>query len=327
MPPRSLRVLLVEDNPTDALLVEVAFEEMMALSTQLCHVETLADAEAALASAAPASEPDSAAFDVVLVDLNLPDGQGLRNFERLQSITPQTPMIVLTGLSNEDLAIQAIALGASDYLIKGATDARLLERSIRYAIERKRNENDRLELARAQIARDEAQANNRTKDEFLATLSHELRTPLNAVMGWASLLKSGQLDEAITQQAIDSIERNARVQAQLIEDLLDVSRIITGNFKLELADIDMCSVVRAAANTLTPSVVAKQIEFDLDLQSGDPVRGDAVRLQQVAWNLLSNAVKFSEQGGRVRIECRQIRNPNGEDEVVLRVCDFGQGIS
>lgn len=315
MLPRSLRVLLVEDSPTDALLVEAALEEMVALSPQLSHCETLAEAEEAL------NERD---FDIVLVDLNLPDGQGLENFERLQPAAPQTPMIVLTGLDDEELAIKAIARGAADYLIKGATSASLLERSARYAIERKKNENDRVEMARLQIARDEAEANNRAKDEFLATLSHELRTPLNAIMGWASLLKTGQLDEETSRQALDTIERNSRVQAQLIEDLLDVSRIIAGNFKLELTNLELSSVVKAAADTLRPSISLKNIDLQLDLPHTPPVRGDAMRLQQVAWNLLSNAIKFTPDGGQVRVKVEQDAASNA---VVLRVSDSGQGIS
>jgi signal transduction histidine kinase len=315
---RTLRILLVEDNPTDALLVEASLEEMTTLSPELTHVETLAEAVSAL---------KEGTYDVALVDLNLPDGQGLGNFECLQNASPQTPMIVLTGQQDEELAIEAIARGAADYLLKGATDAPLLERSTRYAIERKKNENDRLELARVQIARDEAEANNRAKDEFLATLSHELRTPLNAIMGWASLLKTGKLDEETQVQALETIERNARMQAQLIEDLLDVSRIITGNFKLELADIDLNSLVRAAADTLAPSISARKITVKFDSAPIPLVRGDAMRLQQVAWNLISNAIKFSVEGGLVTVQVAQSEDASGKKEAVLRIRDSGHGIA
>ena len=150
------------------------------------HVELLADARIAL---------ETGEFDVVLIDLNLPDGEGLGNFETLHELASDTPMIVLTGLSDESVAVAAIARGASDYLIKGETQSALLERSIRYAIERKRNENGRLELVKAQVEREEAEAANAAKDQFLATISHELRTPLNAIMGWTSLVRSGELDE------------------------------------------------------------------------------------------------------------------------------------
>ncbi len=318
MPLRSLRVLLVEDNLADVLLVEDTLAEMVALSPQLVHVESLAQAQEAL---------QNQDFDVVFIDLTLPDGRGLGNFECLQEMAPQTPMIVLTGLADEERAVDAIALGAADYLIKGATDAALLERSTRYAIERKKSENDRLELARAQIARDEAQANVRAKDEFLATLSHELRTPLNAIMGWASLLKTGRIDEETTAQALETIERSARMQAQLIEDLLDVSRIIAGNFRLEIANIDLAAIVRAAADTIQFSIAAGNVSLHLDLPPFAPLRGDAMRLQQVAWNLLSNAVKFTPEGGRITVQVGSQNGPEDRAELVLRVSDTGMGIA
>ena len=341
MPLRTLRILLVEDNPTDVLLVEVALEDMAAHAAVLTHVERLEDAQAALRSEE---------FEIVLLDLSLPDGQGLGNFELLRAAAPGVPIIVLTGSANEELGLEAIARGAADYLTKGATDAALLERSVRYAIERKKNEDDRLEMVRLEIARDEAQANNRAKDEVLATLSHELRTPLNAIMGWASLLKTGKLDPETATQAIDTIERSARVQAQLIEDLLDVSRIIAGNFNLELADLHLENIVRAAADTLSPSLQAKQIALEIRVDGGSEVRGDAMRLQQVAWNLISNAVKFSSDGGQIRVAITHQKTPdrsfatkNGAElknaeieveevenngwEIVLRVADDGAGIA
>ncbi len=309
----ALRVLLVEDNPTDALLVEVALEEMSAPAPHLTHVELLGDAKNAL---------ESQEFDVVFIDLNLPDGEGLGNFETLHELAPDLPMIVLTGLSDESVAVAAIARGASDYLIKGEAPAALLERSIRYAIERKRNENGRLELVKAQIEREEAEAANAAKDQFLATISHELRTPLNAIMGWTSLVRGGGLDEETTQQALEVIERNARVQAQLIEDLLDVSRIISGNFRLEFGEIDLCSIVKTTELTLQPQLQGKQLDLQLDLQPVAEICGDPTRLQQVVWNLLSNAIKFTPENKQVRVSTQQ-----SGDRIILKVADDGQGIA
>ncbi len=309
----ALRVLLVEDNPTDALLVEVALEDMSAPAPILRHVELLGDAKSAL---------KSGDFDVVLIDLNLPDGEGLGNFETLHELAPETPMIVLTGLSDESVAIAAIARGASDYLIKSEAQAALLERSIRYAIERKRNENGRLELVKAQVEREEAEAANAAKDQFLATISHELRTPLNAIMGWTSLVRSGDLDEETVAQALEVIERNARVQAQLIEDLLDVSRIISGNFRLEFGEIDLCGIVQATSLTFQPQIKDKGIDLQLNLQPVPELCGDPTRLQQITWNLLSNAIKFTPAQGQVRVTTQRIG-----DRVTLEVSDSGQGVA
>ena len=309
----ALRVLLVEDNPTDALLVEVALEEMAAPAPILTHVELLAGASNAL---------ETGEFDVVLIDLNLPDGAGLSNFETLHELAPDTPMIVLTGLSDESVAVAAIARGASDYLIKGEAQTALLERSIRYAIERKRNENGRLELVKAQIEREEAEAANAAKDQFLATISHELRTPLNAIMGWTSLVRGGELDEETVAQALEVIERNARVQAQLIGDLLDVSRIISGNFRLEFGEIDLDGIARATALTFQPQLKEKQLDLQLDLQPIPELCGDPTRLQQVTWNLLSNAIKFTPRQGQVRVSTQRIG-----DRVLLEISDSGQGIA
>ncbi|MBW4441860.1 MAG: PAS domain S-box protein [Plectolyngbya sp. WJT66-NPBG17] len=164
---------------------------------------------------------------------------------------------------------------------------------------------------------------NRLKDEFLATVSHELRTPLNAMLGWSTMLRSKQLDEANTTRAIATIERNARAQNQLIEDLLDVSRIITGKLRLNVRPVVLVSVIEAAIDSIRPAAEAKNIRLQsiLDPAAG-PISGDPDRLQQVFWNLLSNAVKFTPKGGRVQIRLERISS-----HVEVTVSDTGQGIS
>ena len=176
---------------------------------------------------------------------------------------------------------------------------------------------------RQQAARAEAEAANTLKDEFLATLSHELRTPLNAVLGWARMLKASSLDEATAKRAIDVIERNAHAQMQLIEDLLDVSRIITGKLRLDVKAVSPAAVIEAAVDALRPAAEAKAIRLQpvLDPRAG-PVSGDPDRLQQVVWNLLSNAVKFTPRGGRVQIRLERV---NSHVEIV--VTDTGKGIA
>jgi len=176
---------------------------------------------------------------------------------------------------------------------------------------------------RQQAARAEAEAANTLKDEFLATLSHELRTPLNAVLGWARMLKTGSLDEATATRAIDVIERNANAQLQLIEDLLDVSRIITGKLRLDVKSVAPATVIEAAVDALRPASDARGIRLQtiLDPRAG-PVSGDPDRLQQIVWNLLSNAVKFTPRGGRVQIRLERV---NSHVEIV--VTDTGKGIT
>src|SRR5262245_24990111 len=177
-------------------------------------------------------------------------------------------------------------------------------------------------LAREQSARHEAEQVNRVKDEFLATLSHELRTPLNAIVGWTHILKAGGLDGPATQRAIDTIGRNANLQAQLISDILDVSRIIAGKLRLELRAVDLTIVVGEALETVKPAAVAKGIRLDslMDPSAG-LITGDPNRLQQVAWNLLSNAIKFTPREGRV-----QVRLETTHSTVALTVEDNGPGI-
>jgi PAS domain S-box-containing protein len=173
-----------------------------------------------------------------------------------------------------------------------------------------------------QAARQDAEAANRAKDEFVATLSHELRTPLSPILGWVRLLRSGDLDEAATARGLEVIERNVRAQTQLIEDLLDVSRIITGKLRLEVRPMDLVAVVEAGIEAVRPAADAKgiRIESRLDPMASAMV-GDPDRLQQVVWNLVSNAMKFTPKEGRVEVELTRV-NAHAR----IRVTDTGKGI-
>ena len=189
--------------------------------------------------------------------------------------------------------------------------------------DRKAAEDQRLQLAREQVARAEAEAANRTKDEFLATVSHELRTPLNAILGWARLLRTAKFDQETTTRALDTIERNAKSQAQLIEDLLDVSRIISGKLRLSVVQVDLHTIIEAAIDTMRPAAEAKGVRLQpvLDPNPG-LVSGDPDRLQQIFWNLISNAVKFTSRGGRIQVNLQRINS-----HVEITVSDTGKGIS
>ena len=177
--------------------------------------------------------------------------------------------------------------------------------------------------AREQAARAEAEAANRSKDQFLAVLSHELRTPLQPIIGWVHVVRESGMDPAIIPQALEVIERNARAQAQLVDDLLDVSRIISGKLRIEVRPINLASVARSALEVVRPAADAKQVRVTSLLDDGvGLLMGDADRLQQVVWNLVSNAVKFTPQHGRVHVE---LRRQDGHAE--LSVADSGQGIA
>ena len=189
--------------------------------------------------------------------------------------------------------------------------------------ERRRIEADRLLLLeRERAARAQAEAVNRMKDEFLATLSHELRTPLNAILGWSHLLTTGRADAAMVERAISVIRNNATAQSQLIEDILDVSRIIGGKLRLNIGRVQLREVIEAALDSVTPAAAAKSIVIERDILDIEPIAGDRDRLQQVIWNLLSNAVKFTPREGRVLVSLHR-----RHDDVVLVVEDTGIGIT
>lgn len=197
--------------------------------------------------------------------------------------------------------------------------------ALRHEIDaRKQVEREREELLeRERAARAEAERANRMKDEFVATLSHELRTPLHAILGWASVLNRKYGGEPDLGDGLSIIERNTRAQARLIEDLLDISRIVSGKLRLDLRSVDLADVVRGAIEAVAPAADAKQVRIEkvLDPLAG-PVTGDPNRLQQVVWNLLSNAMKFTPKGGRIQILLERVNS-----HLELTVADDGVGIA
>ena len=188
----------------------------------------------------------------------------------------------------------------------------------------KQAELERIELlGRERKARQEAEKANRIKEEFLATLSHELRTPLNAIMGWMQLLRGGKLNQSQIDKALDVIDRNATAQNQLVEDLLDVSRITRGTMKLELKPVNLTSIIMAALDTVTPGAKAKNIQIFTQLDAEKiMVNGDEKRLQQIFWNLLINAVKFTPAKGTVTVSLATVG-----DKASVELRDTGQGIA
>ena len=251
--------------------------------------------------------------------------------DSFDSFTERYPQLGVLGSITGSKALVAFPL-----IIEGRTIGAL---GLSFTTEQKFNEDDRAfmlalaqqcaqALERARLyenereLRSEAEAANRTKDEFLATVSHELRTPLNAIVGWSSLLKSNKLDAEAAARAVETIERNGRVQAQIIEDLLDVSRIITGKLHLDRRPVELDSVIRTTLETVRPTADSKNIYIKTGIEQVAPILGDPARLQQILWNLLSNAIKFTPKDGKIEVKMRQT---NSGAEISIR--DNGQGIA
>jgi PAS domain S-box-containing protein len=230
-------------------------------------------------------------------------------------------------ISSDQKPLGSFCLYSAKPRTPGASEQTLIEnvtQTIALAVERKEAEAVREKLLiREQAAREEAEAANRLKDEFLAVVSHELRTPLNAINGWVFMLLHRTLDDSAQLRALQSIQRQVRSQCQLIDDLLDVARIVSGKLRLELCEVDPSKAIAAALDVVRPAAEAKQINLVAEL---DPdvsvVWADPERLQQVVWNLLSNAVKFTPKGGRVVIQSRRT-----DFGIEIVVADTGQGIS
>jgi len=259
-----------------------------------------------------------------------------RVFETVDERTRRpTPSPMTRALSNQDVALSShavlmardgrdIPIGDSAAAIRSA-DGTLLGIVVVFrdvTAERDAERQRAAALEREQAARRAAESLSRAKDEFVATVSHELRTPLNAIFGWVAMLKMGSLDATGRDKALDVIERNTRVQAQLIEDLLDMARFIRGTVRLELQPVDLGAVLESAVDAVQPAAAARRVVISVHAPRGVAVvSGDASRLQQVAWNLLSNSIKFSDAGDRV-----EARLDVEDDDAVLRVRDTGSGI-
>jgi signal transduction histidine kinase len=279
-------------------------------------------------------------YDLVLTDLHMEAGEGLSVLNDIRRNAPLTISVVLTGFASVESAIAALQEGAYDYLVKPC-DIEVMKHTIRRGVEHRKLmlaeqkaradlEQLNLDLEQRIVERTaelmrlntELEEANRAKDIFLATLSHELRTPLTPVVGWIKLLRSGNLDTKSISQALDAIERNAWLQARLIDDLLDTSRIATGKLQFEPRPTDLNIAVKAALETVRALAASRNIELSVNLAPATlVVMGEPVRLQQIAWNLISNAIKFTDPAGRVTITTGTEGN-----QACLMVKDTGVGI-
>jgi signal transduction histidine kinase len=317
-------IWLVEDSPLEAEVVKRALHGF--------DIEVFPDGPSMLERRSTHGGPS-----ILILDGQLPGMSGLEICRFLRSSVDEAtlPILMLTVQGNQADIVEALSAGANDYLTKPYDPAELLARvgglsRARRLYEDLQTERQRLSalnadrerlLAHAQDGWTRAEQANRVKDDFLAVVSHELRTPLNAISGWVELLKSGTLTEEKSRHALQTIDRNARAQAQLIDDLLDVSRIISGKLHVQMEPLNFESVVRLARDAVEPTARAKNIQFGLSVEPGNyTVIGDAWRLQQVVWNLLSNAVKFTPSDGSIDMRL------SSDGVVSLVVTDNGRGI-
>jgi two-component system CheB/CheR fusion protein len=252
-------------------------------------------------------------------------GNGQWNRSQLKSLL-EAVLVNDTRIQNFELEYQLESMGQKTLLLNACrllykADTPLILLAIEDITERQQFETERTQLlAQERTARQEAEAASRSKDEFLSNLSHELRNPLNSLLGWAQILLTRSLDQATVTRALEVIQRNAKAQSQLVEDILDTSRIVSGKLKLTTRPIDLRSVVQSAIETVQLSAEAKTIQMVADLSSVQTV-GDSDRLQQVVWNLLSNAIKFTPASGRVAVTLTSVGN-----QAQIQVSDTGQGI-
>jgi len=302
--PGHARVLVVIAEPE----LRAATEEALAAA----RVVAVPDAASALEAAS------QAAPDVVVADGAL--GEELLSALRANRRTRAVPVIVLTARTGPDGVMQGLEGDADEYLIKPVRPRELAVRVDAQA----RRAWARDEMLRVEAsARDEAESSNRAKDEFIAMISHELRTPLGAILIWAQLLKSDDLDPGAVTRAVGMIERSTKTLAQLIDDLLDASRIIAGKLTFETRPLELRPVIEAAFDAAAPAAEAKGILLERSLPGPlPPVAGDPGRLQQVVGNLLANAVKFTPEGGRV-----EVRLARAGSTAHITIIDSGSGIS
>jgi hypothetical protein len=241
-----------------------------------------------------------------------------------QPVWSDLPILILSKAGAESLRLagSVARLGNASVVERPVRISTMLS-LVRSALRaRERQYQVRTYISDLEAARAEAERVGQMKDEFLATLSHELRTPLNAIVGWSQIIRAAPQHAEDVAEGIEVIERNARAQTQIIEDLLDMSRIINGKLRLDVQRVDLATVIRAAADTVSPAADAKGIRLQLVLDPlASPVSGDPNRLQQVFWNLLSNGIKFTPRGGRVQVLLERINS-----HLEVSIIDTGEGI-
>ncbi|HEY9784489.1 MAG TPA: response regulator [Candidatus Obscuribacterales bacterium] len=329
----TIRVLLVEDNPADAKL----FRTMLSASQSTFF--TIERTDRLSSSIKRLSAGD---IDLVLLDLSLPDGQGLDTFLRIHLEAPDVPVIVLSGLDDESVALEAVKAGAQDYLVKGQVNGSWLVRAIRHAIERhqtehkvkllnKELENRILELAALNkeltVTRDRALEASQYKSQFVAKISHEIRTPVSSILGVSELLARTELTEEQREFA-EIINEAAKSLLSIINEVLDFSKVEAGKVELEITDFSIVSLVEGTAELLVHAARQKKLALMTFIDPAIPttLMGDPVRLRQILLNFASNAIKFTDKGEVVLKATMESEDAKGVT-VRLSVSDTGIGMT
>ncbi len=305
MSDRYLNILLIEDNLGDAVLFREALNDLKA-HYDLKHVLLLADAK---------KELKENIYDVILLDLSLPDGKGIENIKSVNEWSSKTPVVVLTGLNDQEVATEALRKGAQDYLIKGEADGGLFWKSMCYAVERKTIEE------KLQLAKEKAEGATKAKSEFLAHMSHEIRSPLNIILGAAEALSRTSLTSE-QEQYINMFKTSSDVLLSIINDILDLSRLEADKMEAEKVKFELVSLIDDLKNFYSISAEKKGIQLVFSVSKNIPrqVVGDPLRLRQVLFNLIGNAIKFTEKGSITL----SVREEKGKYLFVVK--DTGLGI-
>ena len=305
----ALQVLLVEDNSADARLLREMFSKEPPGSFQLTHLMRLSEALTHLAKGG---------VDIVLLDMGLPDAHGLEPVQRALAVAPGVPVIVLTGMEDEELAAQAMKEGAQDYLIKGQIENRALPRALRHAIERHRMhaETDLIRTQQMQF-----------KDEFLSHVSHELRSPLTAIHQFVTILLDKLAGDLQPKQHeyLEIVLRNVNQLRSMINDLLEVTRVQSGKLTIEFQCTAVADAMVYVVDTLKRTAAAKGVMLSSDAQAHlPPVWADPTRLRQILVILVDNAIKFTPADGVVKVQARRLKED--ANFLVVEVSDSGCGI-
>lgn len=306
-----LKVLWVEDALETELLYEILGDSGIG-EFDLVHVECLTDA---------LTRVKEEEFDIVIMDLSLPDSRGLQSLMRMLDQAKDLPIIVLTGVDNEEIGIQSVRAGAQDYISKTRMDSKMLARSVRYSIERALTKKELSESnEKLSSAIEELKKLDRMKNEFITLVSHELRTPLSSIMGYAETLEECDLQPEQHEHFVRIIIEESKRLSRLIENILDLSSLKAGIMKFEFSEIDLDDLVQRAIQILKVLAEEKQIVITY-ADSNIGLSCDYDRIEQVLINIISNAIKFSPEGSEIKVDTKA-----NTKSVTVSIHDQGPGI-